>query len=63
MPAVALLVSAPVIGLVAFAVNKFLEAWERIEKISKIRAELTEIGMKGQAVEELTEQITITVSG
>jgi hypothetical protein len=52
----------PVIGAVAFVVNKFLEAWEKIEKIRKIRAEITEIGMKGTAVSELTEQITTTVN-
>jgi hypothetical protein len=61
IPTVALLASAPVIGLVAFAVNKFLEAWERIEKIRKLRAELAEMGLKGTALEELTEQITTTV--
>jgi hypothetical protein len=60
-PTVALLASVPVIGALAVVINKFLEAWEKIEKIRKIRAELTEIGMRGKAVEELTEQITTTV--
>jgi len=60
-PTIALLASVPVIGAIAFVVNKFLEAWEKIEKIRKIRAEITEIGMKGAAVNELTEQITTTV--
>ena len=61
IPTVALAASVPVIGVIAFVVNKFLEAWERIEKIRKIRAELTEIGMKGAALDQLTEQITTTV--
>jgi hypothetical protein len=61
VPTVALTASVPVIGAVGYVVNKFLEAWEKIEKIRKIRAEITEIGMKGAAVDELTEQITTTV--
>jgi hypothetical protein len=35
-------------------VDKFLSAWERIEKIRKMRAELKEIGLKGKALAELT---------
>jgi len=58
---VALAAKVQVIRAVAFVVNKFLEAWEKVEEIRKIRAELTEIGMKGTAVDELTEQITTTV--
>lgn len=61
VPTVALVASVPVIGAVAFAVNKFLEAWERIEKIRKLRAELSDIGMKKMALDELDEQITTTV--
>jgi hypothetical protein len=61
IPTVALAASVPVIGAIAFVVNKFLEAWEKIEKIRRIRAELAEIGMKGKAVDELTEQVTSTV--
>jgi len=61
VPTVALLADIGVITAIAVVVNKFLDAWEKIEKIRKIRTELTEIGMKGAAVEELTEQITTTV--
>jgi hypothetical protein len=61
VPTVALLASVPVISAVAFVVNKFLEAWEKIEKIRKIKAEITDIGMTGVAVDQLTEQITTTV--
>jgi hypothetical protein len=61
VPTVSLLASAGVIAAIATVVNKFLEAWEKIERIRKVRTELTEIGMKGRAVEELTEQITTTV--
>ncbi len=62
VPTIALAASAPVIAVVAFAVNKFLEAWERIEKIRKIRGEITDLGMKGTAVDEFTEQIETTVT-
>lgn len=61
VPTVALAASVPVIGALALVVNKFLEAWEKIERIRKVRAELAEMGMKGAAIDELTEQITTTV--
>jgi hypothetical protein len=61
-PAVSLITNPAVISLLGLIVTKFLEAWARIERIRKIRGELTEIGMKGKAVEELTEQITTTVN-
>lgn len=61
-PTVALAASVFVIEKIAIIVNKFLEAWEKIRKIRTIRGELTEMGMKGKAVEELTEQITTTVN-
>lgn len=61
VPTVALAASVPVIGAVSCVVNKFLDAWEKIEKIRKIRAEITEIGMGGMAADELTERITTTV--
>jgi len=61
IPTVALLAGVGVIGAVATVVNKFLEAWEKIERIRRMRAELAEMGLKGTALEELTEQITTTV--
>jgi hypothetical protein len=61
IPTVALLAGVGVISAIATVVNKFLEAWEKIEKIRRIRTDLMDIGMKGTAVEELTEQITTTV--
>jgi hypothetical protein len=47
--------------VLATIVNKFLEAWEKIAKIRKIRSELTDMGITGPPVEHLTEQITTTV--
>lgn len=62
IPTVALAAGLKVIETLAIIVNKFLEAWEKIQKIRNVRNELAEIGMgKGAAAEELTEQITTTV--
>jgi len=62
VPTVALLAPVAVIGALAAVVNKFLDAWEKIERIRKIRADLTEMGIvKKAAIDELTEEITTTV--
>lgn len=61
IPTVALLAKAKVIQVIAEVVNKFLTAWEKIEKIRKMRADLKDMGLKGKALEELTEQIDTTV--
>jgi len=42
-------------------VNKFLEAWERIQKLRNVRNDLAELNLKGTNLEELTEEITTTV--
>lgn len=59
-PTVALWLSAKVIEGIGKVVNLFLDAWEKIERIRKIRSELVEMGLKDTAT-ELTEQITTTV--
>jgi hypothetical protein len=61
VPTVTLMAAAGVISIIGTVINKFLEAWEKIEKIRRLRGELTEIGMRGTAIQELTEQITTTV--
>jgi hypothetical protein len=61
VPTVTLMAAAGVISVIGTVINKFLEAWEKIEQIRRLRGELTEMGMRGAAVEELTEQITTTV--
>jgi hypothetical protein len=53
--------SIPVILAVGTVVNKFLEAWEKIEKIRSLRAQLIDIKLKKSAVDELTDEITTTV--
>ncbi len=62
VPTVTLLANVGVISLMGTVVNKFLDAWEKIERIRKIRAELSEMGMKRTTYDELTEQITTTIS-
>ena len=61
VPTVALLASVAVISAIAAAVNKFLDAWEKIEKIRTIRADLKDMGLKGDALDQLSDQITTTV--
>lgn len=60
-PTVALVAVTGAIAAIGTAVNKFLEAWEKIEKIRRLHAELKEIGIKKAALEELTEEITTTI--
>jgi hypothetical protein len=62
VPTIALAAGLTVIATLATIVNKFLETWERIEKIRRVRTELIEVGLKGTAVEELDEQITTEVN-
>jgi hypothetical protein len=61
VPTVALVASVPVISVLATIVNKFLDAWAKVEKIRKMRADLSDMGLKKTALDELTEQITTTV--
>jgi hypothetical protein len=62
VPTVALAADLAVLALLGTVVNKFLAAWEKIEKIRKVRAELASMGLKGVALEQLTDQITTTVN-
>jgi hypothetical protein len=61
IPTITLEASLAAIATLAIIVNKFLEAWDRIQKIRKVRDELFEMGLRGAAVEELSEQVTTTV--
>lgn len=61
IPTVALAASAKVTESIAMSVNEFLVAWEKAEKIRRIRQELIEIGLKKQTFDDLTNQITTTV--
>src|ERR1700733_1952336 len=62
LPTISLAACIAVISTVALAVNKFLDAWERIERIRKVREELSGLGMaKGANAKELDDEITTTV--
>jgi len=61
VPTVALAAKGVVVEAIAVIVNKFLEAWKKIEEIREIRERLAKIGMKGTALDELTAQVATTV--
>ena len=61
IPTISVEASAAVLSVIAKIVNLFLDTWEKIKKIRKIRDDLAEIGIKGTATEELNEQVTTTV--
>ena len=63
VPTVAIGASVGLIMCLANLVNKFLEAWERVERIRKMRAEMSEMGIEGAPIEVLTKQIAATVRG
>jgi len=62
IPTVAIMANAGVIWVIAKTVDKFLESWERIERIRKVRAELAELGIRKSAFAELTDQIKTTIN-
>jgi hypothetical protein len=64
IPTVALIAALPALQVLGAVINKYLEAWERIEKIRIMRTQLAEIRLKKghTALEELTEEITTTVN-
>lgn len=61
IPTVALVADPVVIATMAEVVNKFLETWKKIEKIRLVREQVADLGLKGEAIEQLTAQITTTV--
>jgi len=62
VPTVALVAGVGVISVIATVVNKFLDAWKKIEEIRQMRAKLTEMGLRKTALDELTEEVTVTVN-
>lgn len=61
VPTVALLAKLGVVDAIGKVVKLFLDAWEKIERIRRIRGELAEVGIKKTGFDELSEQITTTV--
>jgi len=61
VPSIGVAAGLAVVATLATVVNKFLEAWERIQKLRNVRNDLAELNLKGTNLEELTEEITTTV--
>ena len=61
VPAISVAASARVTESIATIVSKFLEAWEKAEKVRRIRRELIEVGLKKQTFDDLTDQIRASV--
>jgi chromatin remodeling complex protein RSC6 len=62
VPHVAVLADLGVLSLLGTVINKFLKAWQQIEEIRSMRAKLATMGLKGAALQELTDQITTNVT-
>lgn len=61
VPTVALEADLTVLSVLGGVIITFLKAWEKIDKIRRLRRDMTEIGVTGPPVDYLTEQITTTV--
>jgi hypothetical protein len=61
IPTVALMANLAALSLLGTVINKFLDAWIKTERIRKARAELDDMGIKGEALKELDDRITTTV--
>jgi hypothetical protein len=61
IPTVTLMANLAVLSLLGTVIKKFLDAWEKIEKIRQMRAQLAEMGLKGKALQELSDDVTTTV--
>jgi hypothetical protein len=62
VPTISIAAAVVVMAAIGNVVNKFLDAWKKVEEIREIRGRLSKIGMKGTALDELTEQITSIVN-
>lgn len=60
-PTVVVTTCGAVILSLGKAVEFFLASWEKVEKIRKLRAEIAELGMKGKAFDEFSDEIKRTV--
>jgi len=53
IPTIALIAKAKVISTLADIVNKFLQAWEKVQKIRKMRADMKDMGIEGAPLDVL----------
>ncbi len=61
IPTIGLTAHLKAIQMLGAIVSKFLDTWEKIKKIRRIWAELSEMGITGPPVDRLTEEITTAV--
>jgi hypothetical protein len=62
VPTVVVAASPKIIETIATIVSRFLETWERTNKVRRIRQELIEVGLKKQTFDDLTDQIRASVN-
>jgi hypothetical protein len=60
-PTVILNTAISVIGTLASAVAAFLAAWEKIDKMRRMRTELAEMAVSAKALDELTERVNSNI--
>lgn len=60
-PTVTITAGIKMISALADLVSKFLTVWEKVQKYRDARQNLTELGLSGKALEEITDQITTTI--
>ncbi|MBZ5531925.1 MAG: hypothetical protein LAO20_10880 [Acidobacteriia bacterium] len=60
-PTVAVLAAVPVILAIGKVVDMFLDSWKKFEEIRTMRAKLSDMGLKGRALEELTEHVETSI--
>jgi hypothetical protein len=61
VPTVVLVAALPVLAYLGDVVNKFLDAWKKVEEIREVRARVAALGIKGAAYNEFTKEITSTI--
>jgi hypothetical protein len=63
VPTISIAAAVAVMMAIGAVVNKFLDAWKKVEEIREIRGRLSKIGMRRKAtIDELTAEITSTVN-
>ncbi len=63
VPTITVAAALTAMAAIGTMVNKFLDAWKKVEEIREIRQKLSKIGMKKKAtITELTEEIVETVN-
>jgi len=63
VPTIALVAALPALNMLGTVINKFLDAWKKIEEIRQMHSKLSNMGLSSKvALQELTEEITTTIT-